>query len=183
MVIRRFANSHFPGHIRFPDRRFPDGTIPGQTISRTGQDDSRTDVPRTLRFSGTIFAKTLSVMEFCVNLGLYLMRWLRLGLGLGYTDIVVFEERYGEADYTSSKVIQRRRGSSRRRNVRLSHLLTSILLLTLNDHLINKQTVFLSEQYLISKVTTNLWRAVFRPWKSKNVADFDSILNKLLTCS
>jgi len=28
-----------------------------------------------------------------------------------------------------------------------------------------KQTVFLSEQCAVSKVTTNIWSAVFRPWR------------------
>jgi len=42
-VIRRFPDSHFPGQ-----------TFPGQDVSRTG------------RFSGTVFAKTLSVISVIV---------------------------------------------------------------------------------------------------------------------
>ena len=69
-------------------------------------------------------------------------------------------------EYTSSKVIQRRRGSSRRGNVRLSHLLRRFLLMTLNDHLRNGERYRHNNALCLRKKRANFTNLQFRQARS-----------------
>jgi len=73
-----------------------------------------------------------------------------------------FVYQMSEVEYTGGKLIQRWRGSSRRRNVRLSYLPRSFLLLTLNDHLRNGTRYRHNNALCLRKKRANFTNLQFR---------------------